>query len=91
MAKTDDEGMTQTGDLLGTLRYMPPEQLKGQSDERSDVYALGMTLYELLTLQPAFESSDRLRLIEMVSKTEPLAPRSMDPRQPSSSPSQRVK
>src|SRR5579871_4421520 len=49
--------VTQTGDLVGTLRYMSPEQTLGQRggvDHRTDIYALGVTLYELLTLRPAF-------------------------------------
>ncbi len=60
LAKGDDEGLTQTGDILGTLRYMAPERFRGEGDARADIYALGLTLYELLTLRPAFDSSDRL-------------------------------
>jgi serine/threonine protein kinase len=57
------DGQTQTGELLGTLRYMAPEQFNGQSDPRSDIYSLGLTLFELLTLRPAFESPKR-RLLD---------------------------
>ena len=56
LAKGDDEGLTQTGDILGTLRYMAPERFRGEGDARADVYALGLTLYELLTLRPGFDS-----------------------------------
>ena len=46
------ENITHTGDILGTLRYMPPEAFEGRSDARGDVYSLGMTLYELLAMRP---------------------------------------
>jgi eukaryotic-like serine/threonine-protein kinase len=59
--------VTATGDVLGTLRYMAPERFHGEGDARADLYALGLTLYELMTLRPAFVTSDRLKLIEEVS------------------------
>ncbi len=82
LAKGDDEGLTHTGDILGTLRYMAPERFRGEGDTRADVYALGLTLYELLTLHAGFESSDRLKLIEQIKTEEPPRPRSIDGRIP---------
>lgn len=67
----DSQGLTQTGDILGTLRYMPPEAFEGVADRRGDVYSLGLTLYELLALEPAFGESDRTRLIKLVTAGEP--------------------
>jgi serine/threonine protein kinase len=69
-----DAGLTQTGDLLGTLRYMSPEQAGGQRiglDHRTDVYSLGATLYELLTLRPPFDGADRQRLLRQILEDEP--------------------
>src|SRR5262249_9506011 len=82
LAKGEDQGLTHTGDILGTLRYMAPERFRGEGDARADVYALGLTLYELLTLRPGFDSSDRLRLIEQIKTQEPLRPRAVDARIP---------
>jgi eukaryotic-like serine/threonine-protein kinase len=76
-AEGSDE-LTHTGDIVGTLRYMAPERLQGRADRRSDVYGLGITLYELLTLRPAFEDSSRPRLIERVTREEPPRPRKVD-------------
>ncbi|MCH8047421.1 MAG: protein kinase [Planctomycetes bacterium] len=76
-----DAGMTMTGDVLGTLRYMSPEQALGRRavvDHRSDVYSLGATLYELLTLRPALEGDDRQEMLRNIA-TEPLAPRRLNP------------
>jgi serine/threonine-protein kinase len=82
LAKTGDGGITHTGDILGTVRYMSPERFRGQCDVRADVYALGMTLYELLTLKPAYATGDRLKLIELIRQTEAASPRSIDARIP---------
>ncbi len=83
LAKTDDDGLTATGDVIGTFRYMAPERFSGKGDARADVYSLGLTLYELLTLRPAFVSDDRLALVSLVKTHEPPRPRSLDPRIPS--------
>jgi serine/threonine protein kinase len=64
LARREDlDGQTQTGELLGTLRYMAPEQFSGNSDSRSDIYSLGLTLFELLTLRPALDAPKR-RLLD---------------------------
>jgi serine/threonine protein kinase len=76
-----DAGLTQSGDLLGTLRYMSPEQAGGQRvllDHRTDVYSLGATLYELLTLRPPFDGADRQTLLHQILHDEPLPPRDVD-------------
>jgi eukaryotic-like serine/threonine-protein kinase len=73
-----DAGLTLTGDLIGTLRYMSPEQALAKRvpiDHRTDVYSLGATLYELLTLRPAFEGKDRQELLRQIAFEEPKAPR----------------
>ena len=77
LAEQDD--LTKSGDMLGTLRYMAPEQFEGRSDARSDVYSLGLTLYELLTLRPAFGETSRGRLIRQVPWQEPPRPRKVNP------------
>lgn len=76
-----DAGMTMTGDIVGTLRYMPPEQALGKRvliDQRADIYSLGATLYELLTLSPPFEKSDRGKLLRQIAFDEPTPPRKLD-------------
>jgi WD40 repeat protein/serine/threonine protein kinase len=76
------DALTNTGDIVGTIRYMAPERFDGWSDPRSDVYALGATLYELITLRPPFQESDRLKLIQQVLHEEPTPPRKLDRRIP---------
>ena len=83
LAKFEEgEDLSQSQDLVGTLRYMAPERFRGVSDRRCDIYALGATLYELLTLRPVFESADRLRLIDQIVHEPPAAPRQLDHRIP---------
>jgi WD40 repeat protein/serine/threonine protein kinase len=73
-----DPGLTRTGDIVGTLRYMCPEQALAQRvaiDGRADVYSLGATLYELLTLEPVFDGDDRGTLLRQIAFDEPRPPR----------------
>lgn len=76
-----DGGVTQTGDLVGTLRYMSPEQASGRRipvDHRADVYSLGATLYEMLTLQPIFAGEDRNTLLFQILNDDPRPLRQID-------------
>lgn len=70
--------LTRSGDLMGTLRYMSPEQVEGNwrvLDHRTDVFSLGATLYELLTLQPAVAATDRHTAIHEIVDRDPPPPR----------------
>ena len=87
LAKASDQpNLTHTGDILGTLRYMPPEAFEGKSDARGDVYSLGLTLYELLAFRPAFGEKERGRLVHQVTteaaerlgKVNPEVPRDLE-------------
>ena len=61
------DDLTGVGEVLGTLRYLPPEAFDGQADARGDIYSLGLTLYELLALRPAFDETDRGKLIRLLT------------------------
>ncbi len=80
----DDAAMTYTGDLVGTLRYTSPERLKGGSgvSQQVDVYSLGVTLYEMLALQPAFDGGDRPIVLRQIMENDPRPLRQVNPRIP---------
>ena len=76
-----DAGVTMTGDLIGTLRYMAPEQALANRvviDHRADIYSLAATLYELLTLRPAYLADDRQQLLKQIAFEEPAPLRRID-------------
>jgi hypothetical protein len=78
-------GLTRSGELLGTLRYMSPEQAMSKPalvDHRTDVYSLAATLYELLTHQPVFAGHDRQELLRQIAFEEPAPPRRLNPAMP---------
>ncbi len=78
-----DPSQTQVDSLLGTPRYMSPEQARtGAIDGRADVYSLGATLYELVTLRPPFDGQSAAELITQISTLDPPRPRRFDPRVP---------
>ena len=69
----ENVGITMTGDLIGTLRYMSPEQALGKRvviDHRADIYALGISLYELLTTEPAYDGENRATLLKQIAFQE---------------------
>ena len=74
----DHQSLTKSGDAIGTLRYMAPEQFEGETDERGDIYSLGLTLYELLALRPAFAETDRHRLMKQIVEEKPALLRSIN-------------
>ena len=78
----DENVLTQSGDIIGTLRYLPPECLDGKADARGDVYSLGVTLYELVTLRDAFPDVDRNVLLRRKLDAELPRPRRENPNVP---------
>ncbi len=83
-ALPQSDELTLTGDLLGTVRYMSPEQAAGRRglvDQRTDLYSLGLTLYEMLALEPAFKG-ERGEILRQIETVEPTSLRQLDPRIP---------
>lgn len=81
----DDETMTRTGDLIGTPAYMAPEQITRGTiriDRRADVYALGVTLFEALTLQRPYEAPTRESLYQAILSASPPDVRRLNPHVP---------
>jgi serine/threonine protein kinase len=78
----EGEELSQSHDLVGTLRFMAPERFQGVTDRRTDIYALGATLNELLTLRPAFAEYDQVQLINEIAHLRPTPLRQHDHRIP---------
>jgi hypothetical protein len=76
------ESLSHSGDIVGTLRYVSPERFLGRSSPAADLYAIGATLYELLTLRPVFETTDKLQLLDQIKNYAPTRPREIDKRIP---------
>lgn len=79
---TTENDLTRQGQLVGTLRYLAPEALEGDFSPLSDVYSLGLTLYELLTFTPAFAETNYSRLLAQVAAGRPTRPRKLNPKIP---------
>ncbi len=81
LAKSDEDvSVTMTGTLLGTLRYMSPEQAMARRvriDHRTDIYSLGVTLYELLCFQPAYPGSDEKQILSDIITRDSIPPRKL--------------
>ncbi|MCA9260793.1 MAG: serine/threonine protein kinase, partial [Planctomycetales bacterium] len=80
-----EPGVTQSGDFVGTPFYMSPEQISsevGEIDGRTDIYALGATLYELLTLRPPFPGASRDEVLAKIMREDPVPPKRLNKRIP---------
>ena len=74
---------TRTGMLLGSPKYMSPEQIVGRAlDHRSDIFSLGVLIYEMVTGASPFSGPDLPSLMHAISQSEPMAPSRADPRLP---------
>ena len=76
------DDLTKTGEIIGTPQYMAPESFSGNYDARSETYCLGLTLYEMATLNPAFENTSPGQIIKAVTTSSPPPPRKMDSQMP---------
>src|SRR5712692_1572193 len=73
------EGLTRTGLIMGTLRYISPEQVRGRADHRSDIFSIGAVFYEVLSFRPPFTGEDPMHLLEQLRTEEPPALTELDP------------
>ncbi len=77
-----DLNLTRTGDVIGTPQYLAPESLEGKYDQRSETYCLGLTLYELVTLRPAYAPGSPGEVIRAIATSSPVSPRKINPQVP---------
>jgi hypothetical protein len=77
------ETLTRTGLIMGTLRYMAPEQVRGRADHRADIFSVGAVLYEFLGSRPPFRARDALHLLEQLRTEDPTPLHVVDPTIPS--------
>lgn len=75
----ENDSVTNSGDVVGTLAYVAPERFRGETTERSDIYSLGITLHEMLTLQRAFTGKDRVTIMSQVANERLPSPRMFNP------------
>ena len=77
-----EAGLTRTGLIMGTLRYMAPEQARGHSDHRADIFSVGTVFYEFLAYRPAFAGADPMEILEQLRTQDPPSLVDIDPSMP---------
>ena len=79
---TTGQDLTRTGLIMGTLRYIAPEQVRGRVDQRSDIFSVGAVSYELLGRRPPFTGDDPLQILEQLRTEDPRPLTEIDARIP---------
>jgi serine/threonine protein kinase len=79
IASVAASGLTQTGLVIGTLRYISPEQARGRADQRSDIFSTGAVFYEFLSYRPPFGGNDPMEILEAIRSEEPRPLTTLDP------------
>ena len=80
--ESNELNLTKTGDVIGTPQYLAPESLEGKYDSRSEIYCLGLTLYEMVTLESAYQGNSPAEIIRAIATESPLPPRKLNPNIP---------